>query len=148
MVPFIMVADVANKKQVYWMWWLVLFPCSLARISDAIFFAISDTRWPDLVMQYYIYILDISYIFVCRITGAAQVEETTTQGELKHQVFSICLKWSLHIYTFLLCHVPPGFPPVPTAGWNTFPSQRKRKSELLLSLEKVSSQEKSAATVR
>lgn len=35
-------------------------------------------------------LVDNSYIFVFffgRITGAAQVEETTTQGEVKHQAF-------------------------------------------------------------
>lgn len=64
----------------------------LARISHTSFSANSDTRWPTLVIQHTIYILvDISYIFVffCRITGAAQAEEMTTQGEVKHQVFLI-----------------------------------------------------------
>lgn len=45
-------------------------------------------------MQHIYIPVEISYIFVffCRITGAAQVEETTSQGEVKHQVVLICLK--------------------------------------------------------
>lgn len=36
-----------------------------------------------------------------------------------------------------VCCVPPGFHQAQMAGWNMFPSQRTRKSQLLLSSKKV-----------
>lgn len=69
---------------------------------------------------------------------------TTTQGELKQRLFPICLSRPEHVK-----HEPrpPGFPPVQTAGWNTFPSRRRSKSEPFPSSEKVSGGEETALSL-
>lgn len=65
--------------------------------------------------------------FFCRITGVAQVEETTIQGEVNHQVFLICLKWPLHILHISTLSCSSRIPSS-TDGWMEYvPISEKKK---------------------